>query len=430
MIGSILLALLLGAAAPGEPPSTPYLDRRAEPMEYPGPGRDDPAPEGLTEVRIGWFGPSDPADPDTGDFWAGALLAVEEINKEGGVSGLPVRLVPGWSESPWAGGVNRVVRMVYEDQVLGDRRIHRRGGHPPRRAGGGQGPRPAGEPGEHRQDGELRRRPLDVHAPPGRRRPGDGPGRVDLAAARRPPRHARYPPPTMTPARPRSSSAPPSPAPGSPSPPTSSARPTPPMRQEWRIGPFPRRSHSARRSRRRGGDSRLAPSFGPDRVGAPGSRLPRSDPRRIEPGPARLSRDGGGRRGGDLASPPRFRRGRHLPSRSRSRRPALDAIRGGFASRHSREPDFTAGAAYDAVRLTVEAARRAGLNRARILDTLRAALPVARRHRRDPLRQPRPQSPPRPPRHDPPREGRPHGLSPARAAPVPAAGATSPTHTP
>ena len=48
-----------------------------------------------------------------------------------------------------------------------------------------------------------------------------------------------------------------------------------------------------------------------------------------------------------------------------------------FASRHSREPDFTAGAAYDAMRLTVEAARRGGLNPARILDNLRALSPWA-----------------------------------------------------
>ncbi len=112
-----LLPASVAAAAPEEPPRTPYLDRRAAPIPYDGPGRDEPAPEGLTEVRIGWFGPSDPADPAGGDFWAGALLAQDEINKEGGVSGLPVRLVPGWSESPWAGGVNRVTRMVYEDKV-------------------------------------------------------------------------------------------------------------------------------------------------------------------------------------------------------------------------------------------------------------------------------------------------------------------------
>jgi len=70
------------------------------------------------EVRLGWFGPSDPADPDGGMFWNGATLAVEEINRAGGVTGRSLRLIPGWSENPWAGGVNRVARMVYDDGVV------------------------------------------------------------------------------------------------------------------------------------------------------------------------------------------------------------------------------------------------------------------------------------------------------------------------
>jgi len=70
------------------------------------------------EVRVGWFGPSDPADPDTGMFWNGASLAVEAINGAGGVAGRPLRLIPGWSENPWAGGVNRVAGMVYDDGVV------------------------------------------------------------------------------------------------------------------------------------------------------------------------------------------------------------------------------------------------------------------------------------------------------------------------
>lgn len=70
------------------------------------------------EVRLGWFGPSDPADPDTGPFWNGATLAVEEINGAGGVAGRPLRLIPGWSENPWAGGVSRVAGMVYDDGVV------------------------------------------------------------------------------------------------------------------------------------------------------------------------------------------------------------------------------------------------------------------------------------------------------------------------
>lgn len=82
-------------------------------------GTAAPAPGAAPgEIRLGWFGPFDPEDPDAGMFWNGATLAVEEINGEGGVAGRPLRLVPGWSENPWAGGVNRVARMVYDDGVV------------------------------------------------------------------------------------------------------------------------------------------------------------------------------------------------------------------------------------------------------------------------------------------------------------------------
>jgi branched-chain amino acid transport system substrate-binding protein len=76
------------------------------------------APGAPAEARLGWFGPSDSADPDGGPFWNGATLAAEEIDAGGGIDGRPLRLVPGWSESPWAGGVSRVARMVYDDGVL------------------------------------------------------------------------------------------------------------------------------------------------------------------------------------------------------------------------------------------------------------------------------------------------------------------------
>jgi branched-chain amino acid transport system substrate-binding protein len=114
MLAPALIALLLAGGAEAGPP---YADLGSERLEYVGPGRGEEAPEGLAEVRIGWFGPSDLTDPVGGDFWAGAVFAVEEANGEGGAAGLPVRLVPGWAESPWAGGVNRVARMVYDDRV-------------------------------------------------------------------------------------------------------------------------------------------------------------------------------------------------------------------------------------------------------------------------------------------------------------------------
>jgi branched-chain amino acid transport system substrate-binding protein len=95
---------------------TPYKEAGRTPLEFHGPGRDQPDPD-VDEVRLGWFGPSDPDHPSGGEFWRGASLAVEEVNRDGGYHGKPFRLVPGWSDSPWAAGVVQVTRMAYEQRV-------------------------------------------------------------------------------------------------------------------------------------------------------------------------------------------------------------------------------------------------------------------------------------------------------------------------
>ncbi len=86
-------------------------------MEYNGPGRNEPEPKGLTEVRIGYFGPGEPRHPVGGTFWVGAKRAIEEANREGGYHGLPFRLVQAWSDNPWRAGASVVVRMAYTDHV-------------------------------------------------------------------------------------------------------------------------------------------------------------------------------------------------------------------------------------------------------------------------------------------------------------------------
>ncbi|UCF37249.1 MAG: ABC transporter substrate-binding protein [Acidobacteriota bacterium] len=115
-----LLGLLLtaGAQAPqGQQPDAPYFEAREQLSEYHGPGRDDPIPGDLTEIRIGYFGPSDPADPVAGDLWLAAQTAIEEINAAGGYEGLPFRLLPAWSADPWGSGIRQVTQLVYHDQV-------------------------------------------------------------------------------------------------------------------------------------------------------------------------------------------------------------------------------------------------------------------------------------------------------------------------
>ena len=96
---------------------TPFFDRRKLPLEYAGPGREDPDPENLAEVRIGYFGPDDPAHPEAGDLWCAAVLAIEQANQQGGYQGKPFRLVARWSDNPWTGGAAQVTQMVYADGV-------------------------------------------------------------------------------------------------------------------------------------------------------------------------------------------------------------------------------------------------------------------------------------------------------------------------
>jgi len=95
----------------------PHFDGRKKELEYPGPGREEPEPKGLSEVRIGYFGPSDPSHPRGGDLWLAAQLAIEELNSAGGYRGLPFRLLPAWSENPWGSGISDVTRLVYNQQV-------------------------------------------------------------------------------------------------------------------------------------------------------------------------------------------------------------------------------------------------------------------------------------------------------------------------
>ena len=113
---SALLALAVAGVAQDSAPK-PYRDVRKTPLSYNGPGRDDPEPKDVQEVRIGYFGPPDPLDEAGGQMWQGASLAIEEANRQGGYHGLPFRLVPAWDQNPWTGGVARLARVVYSDKV-------------------------------------------------------------------------------------------------------------------------------------------------------------------------------------------------------------------------------------------------------------------------------------------------------------------------
>jgi len=95
----------------------PYFNARSHQTNYSGPGREASGPIDVNDVRIGYFGPSKESDPEGGDMWCAASLAIEEANRAGGYKGLPFRLVAEWSDNPWGSGVTAVTRMVYSHRV-------------------------------------------------------------------------------------------------------------------------------------------------------------------------------------------------------------------------------------------------------------------------------------------------------------------------
>jgi ABC-type branched-subunit amino acid transport system substrate-binding protein len=115
--------------------AAPYDRNYTHPNIYSGAGRDIPEPKNLTEVRIGFFGPTE-QNPDSVfglRMLHGAQLAVEEANARGGYGGKPYKLMlhndyDNWQakavyggERPtdptiWGSASNEVVKMVYDDQ--------------------------------------------------------------------------------------------------------------------------------------------------------------------------------------------------------------------------------------------------------------------------------------------------------------------------
>jgi len=118
---ALLFVLVLSISAltftSAQESSEPHFDARSRQVEYAGPGREDPEPEIPNEVLVAYFGPDDPDHPEGGDLWLASSLAVEEANRAGGFRGVPFRLIPAWSEDPWGTGVARLARAVYDDGV-------------------------------------------------------------------------------------------------------------------------------------------------------------------------------------------------------------------------------------------------------------------------------------------------------------------------
>lgn len=111
--------LSLAAAGPtlGETAQDkPFFDATRHQTQYFGPDRETPPPATVDRVLIGYFGPTDARHPDA-PMWRAAQRAVDRANRQGGYQGKPFRLVPAWSENPWAGGVKQLAQLVWQDRV-------------------------------------------------------------------------------------------------------------------------------------------------------------------------------------------------------------------------------------------------------------------------------------------------------------------------
>lgn len=103
------------------PAAQPFFNLRSRPLEYSGPSDDL---TNLTEIRLGWFGPTNLNNPLTGDLWWAANFAIREANEQAvgpdksSFQSLPFRLVPRWAVDPWGTGVSQLTRMIYDEQVL------------------------------------------------------------------------------------------------------------------------------------------------------------------------------------------------------------------------------------------------------------------------------------------------------------------------
>ncbi|HKD61777.1 MAG TPA: ABC transporter substrate-binding protein [Terracidiphilus sp.] len=120
--------------SPYEKFAKPYDLNYIRPNIYVGSGRDIPDPKGLTEVRIGFFGPIEHSpEREFGQrMLRGAQLAVEEANARGGYGGIPFKLMlhndyDNWQAkavygddrptdaSIWGSPSDETVKMVYDD---------------------------------------------------------------------------------------------------------------------------------------------------------------------------------------------------------------------------------------------------------------------------------------------------------------------------
>ena len=112
----VLLCLILGGTHPakaGDP--APYRKLSEAGAGFLGPGRNDPEPQGLRSVRIGLIGPV--GRPEGMRLREGVALAIAEANARGGYRNLPYELVFRPDDGPWGMGAKQVTALAYDDSV-------------------------------------------------------------------------------------------------------------------------------------------------------------------------------------------------------------------------------------------------------------------------------------------------------------------------
>jgi ABC-type branched-subunit amino acid transport system substrate-binding protein len=114
-----VLCIVAAAGAPLAEPREVARNFRArqQAIVTMGPEREASDPHALDEVLLGYFGPSVEEDSASGNLWGAARMAIDRANAEGGYRGIPFRLAPAWSESPWQAGVQKLASLVYKDRI-------------------------------------------------------------------------------------------------------------------------------------------------------------------------------------------------------------------------------------------------------------------------------------------------------------------------
>ncbi len=90
-----------------------YVNFFDTPQEFTGAGREKPEPENLKSVKIGFLGPLEGSvlTPQGIQMMQGTLLAIEEANIKGGYHGIPFELVKHNDVGLWGAAANEVVKM-------------------------------------------------------------------------------------------------------------------------------------------------------------------------------------------------------------------------------------------------------------------------------------------------------------------------------